>query len=206
MADNSLVDVALASGLVQPDQTTCGSCVLVMARMLNDPAYVGFLVNGVNPASGERTAGTVQDRFSQQALAMHRLTSRFKDTAGGWQLPWPRALGTPPWALAREMTNEAGQSGTTYRARTVVPNRRAQMFRRIAALAGAGHAVPLYVGNRWSPRHVVLVLPGVGLPPGHVRIYDPASGRCYPIAAADFAAGRLQVAGWQVPWAVVVPS
>src|SRR6187431_1576123 len=54
VADNSLVDLALASGLVQPDQTTCGSCVLVMARMLDDPSYVGFLVNGVNPASGER--------------------------------------------------------------------------------------------------------------------------------------------------------
>ena len=80
------------------------------------------------------------------------------------------------------------------------------MFSRIAALAGAGHAVPLYVGNRWSPRHVVLVLPTVDLPQGIVRIYDPASGRCYPIAAADFAAGRLQVAGWQVPWAVVVPT
>ena len=104
------------------------------------------------------------------------------------------------------MTNEAGQSGTKYRARTVVPNRRAQMFSRIASLTGAGHAVPLYVGNRWSPRHVVLVLPTVDLPQSIVRIYDPASGRCYPIAAADFAAGRLQVAGWQVPWAVVVPT
>ena len=80
------------------------------------------------------------------------------------------------------------------------------MFSRIASLAGAGHAVPLYVGNRWSPRHVVLVLPTLDLPQGIVRIYDPASGRCYPIAAADFTAGRLHVAGWQVPWAVVVPT
>jgi hypothetical protein len=36
-------------------------------------------------------------------------------------------------------------------------------------------------------------------------IYDPASGRRYPISAGDFSAGRLDVAGWQVPWAAVTP-
>jgi hypothetical protein len=206
VADNVFVDQALTAGLVQPDPTTCGSCTLVMARMINDPSYAGFLVNGVNPASGESAPGTIQDRFKQQSLAMHRLTSRFKDSGGGWQIPWPRALGTPPWALAREMTNEAGEKGTSYRALPMLPGQRSDVFRRIASLAGAGHAVPLYVGNRWSPRHVVLVLPGDDASRESVHIYDPASGRRYPIAAADFTAGHLDVAGWQVPWAVVVPT
>ena len=70
VADNVFVDQALTAGLVQPDPTTCGSCTLVMARMINDPSYAGFLVNGVNPASGASTPGTIQDRFKQQSLAM----------------------------------------------------------------------------------------------------------------------------------------
>jgi hypothetical protein len=180
--------------------------VLVVARLLDDPSYAAFLVNGVNPASGDSEPGTLEDRFRQQSLAMHRLTSGFKDTGGGWQIPWPRALGTPPWALAREMTNEAGRKRTRYRALPILPRQRSSTFRRISSLAGAGHVVPLYVGNRWSPRHVVLVLPAAGEPQGDVRIYDPASGRRYPIAAADFVAARLDVAAWQVPWSVVVPT
>jgi hypothetical protein len=206
VAEDSLVDQALASGLVQPDPTTCGSCSLVVARMIDDPSYAEFMVSGVNPATGEQRAGTIQARFEHEALAMHKTTSAFKDTGGRWQLPWPKALGTQPWALAREMTHEAGEKDTTYDARPIAPSQRSRTFSRIASLAAAGHVVPLFVGNRWSPRHVVLVLPGDQPGRGEVRIYDPASGGRYPISARDFAGGRLDVAGWQVPWVVVVPT
>ena len=194
-----LAEQALASGLVQPDTTTCGSCVLVVARVINDPTYARSLVEGEG-------RGTLQDRFKQRALAMHRLTSRFKDSGGGWQLPWPKALGTQPWALAREMSNEAGERGKTYSAVPMLPGQRSGTFRRVARLAGSGHAVPLFVGDRWSPRHVVLVLPDDGATDREVRIYDPASGNRYPITETDFSAGHLDVAGWQVPWVVVPPS
>lgn len=204
VAEN-LVERALASGMVQPDPTTCGSCVLVVARMLNDASFAGFLVNGANPATGEQVAGTLQERFKQKSLAMHRVTSGFKDSDGGWQLPWPRPLGTPPWALAREMTNGAGEKGRSYRAQPILPSRRSRTFSSISSLSSAGHAIPLYVGNRWTPRHVVLVLPNDDQQ-NDVLIYDPASGRRYPIADSNFSAGTLQVAGWQVPWAVVVPT
>jgi len=194
-----LVEQALASGLVQPDTTTCGSCVLVVARMLNDSSYAKSLVDGAGP-------GTLQDRFKQQALAMHRLTSKFKDTGGGWQLPWPKALGTQPWALAREMTNEAGEKDKKYTAAPMLPAQRRRSYRRVAVLNRDGHAIPLFVGNKWSPRHVVLALPAEQSVKGGVRIYDPASGNRYPLDEADFSAGRLDVAGWQVPWLAVVPS
>jgi hypothetical protein len=164
------------------------------------------MVNGVASAAGGKPSGTPQDRFRQQALAMHRLTSGFKASDGGWQLPWPTALGTQPWALAREMTNEAGEKGTRYTARPILPGRRSRVFRQLASSARAGHAVPLYVGNRWSPRHVVLVLPLGPDTTSGVVIYDPASGRRYPIEERDFTAGQLDVAGWQVPWVVVVPA
>lgn len=48
--DHSFADQALGAVLVQPDQTTCGASVLVVARMLNDEAYAVCLVNGSNPA------------------------------------------------------------------------------------------------------------------------------------------------------------
>ena len=206
MADHSVAEEALASGLVQPDQTTCGSCVLVVSRLLNDPAYASLLVNGPDPSKGKRDPGSLQGRFKQQALAMHRLTSGFKDRGGDWQLPWPTALGTQPWALAREMTNEAGEKGKKYTAVPILPGQESRAFERLSSLAHAGHVVPLYVGNQWSPRHVVLALPSHGCPKSEVRIYDPASGRRYPIEAADFSARRLDVAGWRVPWVTVQPT
>ncbi len=198
---------ALASGLVQPDPTTCGSCTLVVSRLLNDPAYAAFLVDGTTGTtalSGASASGDVHDRFAQESLAMHRKTSGVRDGGGHLQIPWPSSLGTRPWALAREMGHGAGAPGTSYSALPILPNKRADAFRRLRGLAASGKASPLYVGNRWSPRHVVLVLPGE-TPDGEVRIYDPASGRRYPITEKDFTSGGLSVAGWKVPWVMVVP-
>lgn len=203
MTVNALADQALASGLVQPDQTTCGSSVLVVAHAFSDASYAAFLVNGPEAVAGGEPSGTVQDRFKQAALAMHKLTSGIKPASGGVQLPWPSALGTQPWSLAREMTTLTGK---TYQVQSIWPGQRSKAFSKVSSLARAGKLVPLFVGSRWVPRHVVLVLPDQDLPSDRVMLYDPASGRRYPITGGDFAAGRLDVAGWQVPWAVVVPS
>jgi hypothetical protein len=192
MAFSSAVDRLFASGLVQPDATTCGSCVLVVARLLHQPAYADFLV-----------AGTIRDRFAQEALAMHLVTSGLQDSDGRFQVPWPRALGTSPWALARELSI---RSGARYRARPILPGRRSQMFERIVSLARAGHALPLYVGNRWSPRHIVLVLPRAQPPYDVALVYDPATGSRYPIDGGEFSHGSLDVAGWHLPWAAVLPT
>ncbi len=201
MPPASPAERALASGLVQPDPTTCGSSVLVVTRMLADPAYAAFVADGADARAGVPAPGDAQDRFAREALATHGVTCRVRSATGRLQVPWPASLGTQPWALATEL----GRAGTPYAVRPILPNRRASAFGVIAALAAAGHAVPLYVGNRWSPRHVVLVLPGEA-GPERVRIYDPASGRRYPVSAADFTAGRLDVAGWRTPWVAVVPE
>jgi hypothetical protein len=207
VTEEDLAQVALDAGLVQPDPTTCGSSVLVVSRMLNDRSYAAFLVNGADPATGQTEPGTVRDRFAEQALAMHRLTSGLRDSGGGLQMPWPSALGTRPWALAREMTNQAGRKGTTYVARPVLPtaSSRGTAFDRLVALAAQGVAVPLYVGNRWSPRHVVLVLPQ-DEGSDAVLLYDPASGRRYRIGRDAFVGAHLDVAGWSTPWLVVTPA
>jgi hypothetical protein len=198
----NLADQALDSGLVQPDLTTCGSSVLVVAHMFSDPSYAAFVVNGSSRVAGGAT-GTVQSRFKQAALAMHRLTGGFRSPSGGFQLPWPSALGTQPWSLAREM---AMLTGRTYQVQAISPGQRSRTFSRVASLARKGVLVPLFVGSRWLPRHVVLALPSDDLPSDQLMIYDPASGRRYPITAADFAAGRLDVAGWSVPWAAITPA
>ena len=207
MAEDPLADEAFAAGLVQPDPTTCGSSVLVVARMLNDASYAAFLVNGADPATGQQVPGTVRDRFAEQTLAMHRLTSGMRDSGGALQVPWPGALGTRPWALAREMTNQAGRKGVRYSARLVLPTSpsRTAAFDRVRALARDAQASPLYVGNRWSPRHVVLVLPG-DEGADAVLIYDPAGGRRYPIRRPAFVGADLDVAGWSTPWVVVTPA
>ncbi|MGD9960322.1 hypothetical protein [Nocardioides sp.] len=185
--------VRLLAGLVQPDQRTCGSATLVAARMLNRPDYLRTL---------SAPAGPLSERFRTETLQVHRRTSGMLDAQGRAQLPWPRALGTAPWSLVRELDASAGVPGTTYRARLVLPRRRGSAFVSVRAALEAGHVTPLYVGNRLSPRHVVLALEVAG---HDVVIYDPAHGRTYPITRADFVAGRLDVAGWRVPWLVVLP-
>ena len=194
MTPEELTDRAFAAGLVQPDRRTCGAATLVAARMVNDPAFAAYLVDG----AGERIA----ERFRAAALAMHRRTSSTLGAGPRMQLPWPRALGTSPWALVRQLDTVAGVPGTRYGARLVLPHQRPRAFDAVCAAVAAGYASPLYVGNRLSPRHVVL---GTRTTPRGLVVYDPAQGRRYPITRADFVGARLDVAGWRVPWLVVLP-
>lgn len=165
--------------LVQPDQRTCGAAVLVVARMLHDAAYV------------ESVAG-----FEQETLALHRRITGAVDAGGRAQLPWPRALGTPPWAVARELS---ATTGTPYRPRLVLPWNRTASISAIRAATRAGDLVPIYVGNRWLPRHVVLVVDE------DLHAYDPAQGGQVGMDPARFVAGSLQLSGWSHPWFAVLP-
>ena len=96
-------------GLSQPDQRSCGPSSLVAARILIDPAYAATQ----NPHA-----------FAGSVLDLHRqLTGA--SAFGRAQLPWPRALGTPPWAVARAM----GEFSDVHYATTLVPfHSRAKLF------------------------------------------------------------------------------
>ena len=168
----------------QPDQRSCGATVLVMARVLADPKYAARVAD--------------PEAFREEVLAVHGRATSPVDAAGRLQLPWPRLLGTPPWAVARHL---AATTGTTY---CVRPARwhRDVAFDRIAGDVTAGHPVPVYVGNAWLPRHVVLAQ---GTVDGALRVYEPASGRLVDVTREAFAAGRLALAGWDRPWFMVVP-
>ncbi|WP_067435295.1 hypothetical protein [Nocardioides jensenii] len=172
--------------LRQPNQQTCGAAVLVVARMINDARY-------------RERVDSVQ-AFRDETLAMHRRTTSSVDVLGRLQLPWPRALGTPPWAVANQMTGSSGVPGTVYRPAPVLPWRRTTALAEIRAATGNGHVVPLFVGNRWLPRHVVLVLDS------DLTVYEPSGGRRRTVDAEAFHSGDLDLAGWSHPWFVVLPD
>ena len=170
-------------GLTQPDQRSCGPSSLVAAHILLDPAYAATQ----NPHA-----------FANEVLNLHRQltgTSAF----GRAQLPWPRALGTPPWAVSTAMREFTGVRYDT----TIVPfHSRSKLFTRLVA-AVAVRPAPFYVGN-WIPRHVVLA---VAPTTDGVQVYNPAHGSLTEMKRSDFEAGRLTSFGrWTRPWFVVLPD
>jgi hypothetical protein len=167
-------------GLKQPDQRSCGPSSLVAARMLLEPAYA---------------ATVTRDNFDDEVLALHRQVTRTIDARGALQVPWPRAIGTPPWAVAHQLS--AIDAERSYSARLVL--RRARAFDR---LANADAPSVLYVGSRLLPRHVVLVVEGS---PASLRIYEPSKGVLVTVTREVFLAARLGLAGWPKPWFTVTP-
>ena len=174
MAESDLV------GLVQPDQRSCGAAVLVAAQILRSSSYAAL--------AGSR------DGFRAEVLAMHGRVTSAVDVSGRLQLPWPQALGTPPWAIARQL---AGTTGVDHDVRVVLD--RADAFDRAAA---ADRPAPVYVGSRWLPRHVVLVTGTTG---DALRVYDPAQGKVVTVTRESFVDDRLALSGWNRPWFTVLP-
>lgn len=188
---------------VQPDQTTCGSSALVMARMLNHPAYAMYIRLGYDPVTGRRDGLTPVERFERASLEMHDRTNGLKQR-GGLGLPWPKALGTHPAGLVNEMNNGgSGMPGTSYTMKYTDPRDRGDLYDGVLAACTEGHAVPVYVGNCYSPRHVVLV---IGNEDDDLTIYNPANGERATVIRSEWAGSKLGgKASWDEPWGAVVP-
>lgn len=103
--------------------------------------------------------------FERRVLAMHRHLNRF----------WPRALGTTPWAIAREVGGQV------------------RRFRRPEVVAALPAPVPVYLGSRWLPRHVVLAL---DVTDDDLLVYNPAVGAVVPMRSSR----------WKRTWFAVLPS
>jgi hypothetical protein len=127
--------------------------------------------------------------FGATVVATHRRLTRPR-LRGRAQLPWPRALGTPPWAVARELT---ALTGVRHRTRLV------RWSRPAPQAAGA-----LFVGNRWLPRHVVLVVDGAD--PGRPGCYEPGAGAVVPVDLERLGRHEVAVAGWRYAWFSVSPG
>ncbi len=199
----------------QQSPTTCGSASLTVARMLADPAFARWVRTGLTREAAELAdptpdAGGVVSRFAAYEQVVAARTNGLAGPGGRLQPPWPRALGTPPWGAARELELALGLS---YRVRWV-RHRSADglgaAFDGLRASVGTGRPALLYVGSPTLPRHVVLALPDerVGGRDGGrggdtLTVYEPSAGRVLEVHRGPFAARRLALAGWDVPWATV---
>lgn len=168
----------LTLGLRQPDPRSCGAASLVMARLVRDGAVL-------TPAG-----------FRDEVLACHRRLTRTR-YAGRWQLPWPRPLGTPPWAVRRELDQLTGVRHSVRLARWS----RGAAFDRLAATGGV-----LYVGSRSLPRHVLLALHEAGEAGEALSCYQPGQGTVVRLSREDFIGSRLREAGWPHPWFTISPA
>jgi hypothetical protein len=203
----------LGARLVQPDHRSCGAAVLVVARALLDQGYAELLVSGRHPGTGLALPGSLADRFRHEALAMHARVTGPVDAAGRLQVPWPRALGTPPWAVARQLSATGGSAAAAggglprvrHRVVPAWPDRGALVDRVVAATA-EGRPVPVYMGNRWAPRHVVLFLGGSAGRGDGLRCYDPARGWVVDVDRRAFVRDRLGLGRWNQPWFAVLPE
>jgi hypothetical protein len=148
---------------------------------------------------------------------MHARVTGPVDAAGRLQVPWPRALGTPPWAVARQLSATSGSASVGGSATTGGLPRvdhgvvrawpgRGVLLDRIVAATAEGRPVPVYVGNRWAPRHVVLFLSGSAGRGDGLRCYDPARGWVVDLDRQAFVRGRLGLGRWDRPWFAVLPE
>jgi hypothetical protein len=196
-----------ATAPVQQSPVTCGSAALTVARMLADPAFASWVVAGVGRDGGRPDGRTEQSRFAEYERVVMGRTNALVGPGARLQLPWPRALGTPPWGARREREQGAAARGARYRLHVVrfaSAETLAATYRRLVRLVHDGRPALLYVGNALAPRHVTLVLPGDG--DTVLDVYDPATGTVTALDESRYGTRRLALAGWDVPWVLVQPT
>jgi hypothetical protein len=195
------------NGPVQQSPVSCGSAALTVARMSADPAFAQWVLSGVARHGGSPDGRTEQARFAEQERLVMGRTNAFVGSGRRLQLPWPRALGTPPWGARRELESGAAAGGARYRLRLVRFASAATLtrtYRQLQHLVHDGRPALLYVGNAVAPRHVTLVLPGDGR--AVLDVYDPATGAVTALDEGRYVGRRLALAGWAMPWVLVLPA
>ncbi|HET8988459.1 MAG TPA: hypothetical protein VFN43_08095 [Humibacillus sp.] len=192
---------------VQQSQTTCGSASLTIARMLVNPAFAQWIRDGVHRDARDAAVpggGTEAQRFAAYERVVVSRTNALLGAGGSLQLPWPRALGTPPWGARHELEFGAADPDAHYDVSWLRLRGSAGLEQAYAALQARvrdGRPAVLYVGNTWLPRHIVLVMPPSG--EQELDVYEPSIGRVVDLPRQAFVERRLRLAGWDVPWAAV---
>ncbi|WP_254666495.1 hypothetical protein [Humibacillus sp. DSM 29435] len=194
----------------QQSPTTCGSASLTVARMLADPWFARWITLGlareVDADAGPSAAVevTASERFACYEQVVVGRTNALFGGGGRLQLPWPRALGTPPWGARHELELGIGAPGERFAVRPLrvgSPRSLEREFANLCSRVEPGRPALLYVGNRWLPRHVVLVLPATGA--SELDVYEPSAGRVVALRREAFVNRSLALGGWDVPWAAV---
>jgi hypothetical protein len=163
--------------LRQPDKVSCGAVSVVAARAL---------LTGWRP---EHPTSAIREE--------HRHLTSARSPRDRFQMPWPRGLGTPPWAVANALTALTGERIATMHARP-----RPAVGYDVLTEQVRTRPVGVYLGSRWLPRHVVLAF---AAPDGGsaVRVFDPARGVVVDVARERWEGHRVGVAGWSHLWLVV---
>ena len=180
---------------------------MVVARFLGDPDYRRLLEGG-SLESPRTVAGdaALRERFKTETLAMHALITGLSDTSGKPQIPWPRKFGTPPWAVARQLSSTPAADGSRasyswHVARTSLP----AAYQRLLDAGNSDRVSAIFVGSTWVPRHVVLVVDATVR--GTLHVYDPARGEMSELDQTRVPpAAEIDIAGWDVAWFVVTPD
>ncbi|KRC85313.1 hypothetical protein ASE25_19970 [Terrabacter sp. Root85] len=192
---------------VQQTSTTCGSASLTVARMLANPMFAQWIRDGIRKDARDGDVpdgGTEAQRFAAYEQVVASRTNAVVGAGRRLQLPWPRALGTPPWGALNELEYGAADPEADYDLAWFRQRGRVGLRHTYAALRARvrpGRPALLYVGNAWAPRHVVLVLPPTG--EQELDVYEPSVGRVVDLPEHAFVERRLAIAGWDVPWAAV---
>ena len=201
----------------QVDQTTCGAASMAIMLMMGDP-FVGVWI-----ASGRRLGGhlppeverletrarldTVERRWNALQRSLHAAAVRRGLLA---ILPWPEALGTPPWRV----NNATRFAGVAFRGAIVDDTDDADVEALISHASAAlrdGIPVPIYASGDSArgldaviPRHVVLLVRRVDR--GFVA-YEPGSARLYTITDGqirDGGRGLRALGNWShVSWMIL---
>jgi hypothetical protein len=192
---------------LQQSTTTCGSASLTVSRMLVNPTFARWINTGLGKDSRDDEvpdAGTPTARFAAYEQVVAGRTNGLVGAGGRIQVPWPRALGTPPWGALGELEYGAADPRARYATSWFRFGSRAARERAYASLrerVSDGRPALLYIGNGWTPRHVVLVMPPTR--GQQLDVYEPSVGRVLDLPREAFVARLLRMAGWDVPWAAV---
>ena len=168
----------------QYDDTTCGSAVLMAARMLIDPVYT-FELTAARP---------LVRRLADEQRRIHAESGPL----------WPGAAGTPPWAMSDQM-NRLDIPGVRYGWRMLprmVPVVTGVALHRALSAADRGYPVPLLIGDL-VPRHYVLLL---GRDATGAAVYDPGAGEIVRLPPADLARRDFGRLGFPRLLGVVLPE
>jgi hypothetical protein len=175
--------------------------------MLVDPVFASWVRTGEPHLPGSPRGDDEQERFAAYERVVMRRTNGIFDSRHRPHLPWPRALGTPPWGAKRELELGASRQGTRYDVATLRPLSGTGLrgaYDRLVDVVADGEPGLLYIGNAQLPRHVVLVLPGDG--DRLLDVYDPGDGRVDHLRRDAVVERRVALSGWQVPWFAVQPT
>lgn len=193
-------------GPLQQSRVSCGAACLTVSRMMIDPGLTAWITRGVGGPGQPTDSRTPSARFAEHEQLVLARTNAARPRGAGWQLPWPSALGTPPWGALGELEHGAAAPGTHYRIGLLRglhgPALRRSLEHVLACLQPGAPAL-LYVGNATMPRHVTLLYLHDTDP--EPDLYDPGTGRAGPVPRAEFERGTAVISGWRRPWLAVYP-